>query len=139
MRAFGTLTVSICFSSVLRNVFISYPFHFKRVKCAFKEGVHTFHCIIGFPLSVDWVARNLYWTDTGTDRIEVTRLNGTSRTVLISDRLQEPRAIALDPQRGWMYWTDWGAEPKIERAWLGKESQRMLLCSVIQGSVLKIE
>ena len=71
------------------------------------------------PRSVDWVARNLYWTDTGTDRIEVTRLNGTSRTVLISDRLNEPRAIALDPQRGWMYWTDWGSQPKIERAWLG--------------------
>ena len=22
-------------------------------------------------IAVDWVARNLYWTDTGTDRIEV--------------------------------------------------------------------
>ena len=75
------------------------------------------------PHSVDWVARNLYWTDTGTDRIEVTRLNGTSRTVLISDRLNEPRAIALDPQRGWMYWTDWGSQPKIERAWLGMSIQ----------------
>ena len=30
-------------------------------------------------IAVDWVARNLYWTDTGTDRIEVSRLNGTSR------------------------------------------------------------
>ena len=29
-------------------------------------------------LAVDWVARNLYWTDTGTDRIEVSRLNGSS-------------------------------------------------------------
>ena len=32
-------------------------------------------------VAVDWVARNLYWTDTGTDRIEVIRLNGTSRKV----------------------------------------------------------
>ena len=51
-------------------------------------------------VAVDWVARNLYWTDTGTDRIEVSRLNGTSRRVLISEDLDEPRAIALDPVKG---------------------------------------
>lgn len=51
-------------------------------------------------IAVDWIARNLYWTDTGTDRIEVARLNGTSRRVLISDDLDEPRAIALDPAAG---------------------------------------
>lgn len=34
-------------------------------------------------VAVDWVARNLYWTDTGPDRIEVARLNGTSRKVRI--------------------------------------------------------
>lgn len=32
-------------------------------------------------LAIDWHARNLYWTDTGTDRIEVCRLDGTSRKV----------------------------------------------------------
>ena len=51
-------------------------------------------------VAVDWVARNLYWTDTGTDRIEVSRLNGSSRKVLIDENLDEPRAIALDPTRG---------------------------------------
>ena len=51
-------------------------------------------------VAVDWVARNLYWTDTGTDTIEVSRLNGSSRKVLISENLDEPRAIALEPTRG---------------------------------------
>ena len=51
-------------------------------------------------VAVDWVARNLYWTDKGTDRIEVSRLNGSSRKVLISENLDEPLAIALDPTRG---------------------------------------
>jgi hypothetical protein len=32
-------------------------------------------------IAVDWVARNLYWTDTGTDRIEVSRLSGAYRKV----------------------------------------------------------
>ena len=32
-------------------------------------------------IAVDWVGRNLFWTDSGTDRIEVSILNGTSRSV----------------------------------------------------------
>ena len=51
-------------------------------------------------IAIDWIAKNLYWTDTGTDRIEVSRLNGSSRKVLISDGLDEPRAICLDPEAG---------------------------------------
>ena len=51
-------------------------------------------------IAIDWVARNVYWTDTGTDRIEVARLNGTSRKVLISEKLDEPRSIVLDPMAG---------------------------------------
>lgn len=51
-------------------------------------------------VAVDWVARNLYWTDTGTDRIEVSRLDGSSRKVLISENLDEPRAITLHPTNG---------------------------------------
>ena len=51
-------------------------------------------------VAVDWVARNLYWTDAGTDRIEVSRLNGSSRKVLINENLDEPRAVALDPTHG---------------------------------------
>ena len=53
-------------------------------------------------IAVDWISRNLYWTDTGTDRIEVSRLNGTSRRVLIADDLEEPRAITLDPIYGYV-------------------------------------
>jgi len=33
-------------------------------------------------VAVDWVARNIYWSDTGTDRIEVARLNGKHRRVI---------------------------------------------------------
>ena len=51
-------------------------------------------------VAVDWMGRNLYWTDTGIDKIEVSTLNGSSRKVLISENLDEPRGIALDPTRG---------------------------------------
>jgi len=51
-------------------------------------------------IAVDWVSGNLYWTDKGTDRIEMSRLNGMGRLVIISEGLQEPRAIVLDPFGG---------------------------------------
>lgn len=51
-------------------------------------------------IAIDWIGRNLYWTDTGMDRIEVSRLNGSARKVLIADHLDEPRAISLDPTSG---------------------------------------
>ena len=51
-------------------------------------------------IAVDWIGRNLYWTDTGLNHIEVARLDGTARKVVVSSGLQEPRAIALFPSAG---------------------------------------
>lgn len=51
-------------------------------------------------LAVDWIGRNLYWCDKGVDTIEVSRLDGRYRRVLIKTDLQEPRAITLDPHHG---------------------------------------
>ncbi|XP_051910993.1 low-density lipoprotein receptor-related protein 6 [Hippocampus zosterae] len=67
-------------------------------------------------LACDWLAAKLYWTDSETNRIEVSELDGSLRKVLFWQELDQPRAIALDPARGFMYWTDWGEIPKIERA-----------------------
>ena len=44
-------------------------------------------------LAIDWVGRNLYWCDKGSDTIEVTDLDGNYRKVLINEGLAEPRAI----------------------------------------------
>ena len=51
-------------------------------------------------LTVDWVAHNIYWADTGKDRIEVSRLDGSSRKALVWRNLEDPRALALDPPSG---------------------------------------
>lgn len=58
-------------------------------------------------IAIDWVARNMYWTDSGTDRIEVARLNGDYRRVLVNKDLNEPRAIAVAPDLGLLFWSDW--------------------------------
>ncbi|XP_050433383.1 low-density lipoprotein receptor-related protein 1 isoform X2 [Adelges cooleyi] len=78
-------------------------------------------------IAVDWIAKNLYWCDKGKDTIEVSKLNGHFRKVLINKGLQEPRAISLDPIRGYMYWTDWGEVPHIGKAGMDGSEPRVIL------------
>jgi low density lipoprotein receptor-related protein 5/6 len=48
--------------------------------------------------------------------------------VLINEDLYEPRAIALAPEKGWMFWSDWNEkDPKIERAALDGSSRIRLI------------
>uniref|UniRef100_A0A672MS37 LDL receptor related protein 1 n=1 Tax=Sinocyclocheilus grahami TaxID=75366 RepID=A0A672MS37_SINGR len=80
----------------------------------------TIHIIPGLKMprgiAVDWVANNIYWTDSGRDVVEVAQMNGRNRKTLISGMIDEPYAIVVDPPRGTMYWADWGNHPKIETA-----------------------
>lgn len=48
-------------------------------------------------LAIDWVTKKLYWTDAGTNRIELSNLNGSMRALLIWDGLDKPRDIVVDP------------------------------------------
>ncbi|CAK1590809.1 unnamed protein product [Parnassius mnemosyne] len=80
-------------------------------------------------LAVDWVARNVYWCDKGTDSIEVARLDGRHRRVLLRAGLAEPRALALHPDKGRLYWSDWGARPHIGRCGMDGSARRVLLAA----------
>ena len=51
-------------------------------------------------LAVDWVYSHLYWTDTGTNSITMSDLDGNLISTIIKDDLEEPRAIALHPSKG---------------------------------------
>ena len=51
-------------------------------------------------IAVDWIYGNIYWTDTGNDRVEVSRQDGSFRKTIIDTDLDEPRAIAVDPNEG---------------------------------------
>ena len=51
-------------------------------------------------VAVDWMGRNIYWTDSWHDVIEVAKLDGSERKVLISSGLVDPRAIIVDPPNG---------------------------------------
>ena len=60
-------------------------------------------------LAVDWVGGNLYGCEKGGDTIEVSKLNGAYRTVLVSSGLREPRALVVDVQNGYVGLEGWGS------------------------------
>ncbi|KAF5288914.1 hypothetical protein FQA39_LY03793 [Lamprigera yunnana] len=67
-------------------------------------------------LAIDWIYNRIYWTDTGKHTIELANFEGEMKKTLVKDGLKEPRAIVVNPMEGWMFWTDWGSDAKIERA-----------------------
>ncbi|XP_059895450.1 LOW QUALITY PROTEIN: low-density lipoprotein receptor-related protein 2a [Gadus macrocephalus] len=78
-------------------------------------------------LAVDWITGHIYWTDAGTNRIEVAELDGRYRKWLVYTDLDQPAAIVVNPSLGTMYWTDWGRRPKIESAWMDGRHRQTLL------------
>lgn len=85
-------------------------------------------------LAFDWIHKNLYWTDTGLNTIQVISTSSLHRTTLINTNLDEPRALVLDPREkhGWMYWTDWGETPKVEKAGMDGTHRKTIVTSNIQ-------
>ncbi|CAG0883349.1 unnamed protein product [Darwinula stevensoni] len=91
-------------------------------------------------LAVDWIGRNLYWCDRSTKTIEVSTLKGLYRKVLIQTGLREPRAIALHPDKAYMYWTDWGENPHIGRAGMdGSEGKYIMTDNLVWPNALAID
>ncbi|XP_068234569.1 very low-density lipoprotein receptor-like isoform X2 [Palaemon carinicauda] len=83
-------------------------------------------------LAVDWLYNHIYWTNTDKDTIEVADFNGDMRKTLIRDSLDEPRAIAVYPSEGWMFWTDWGQDAKIERGGMNGKARRAIVTQDIR-------
>ncbi|XP_069911083.1 nidogen-1 [Oryctolagus cuniculus] len=79
-------------------------------------------------IAVDHLGRNIFWTDSQLDRIEVAKLDGTQRWVLFETDLVNPRGIVMDSVRGNLYWTDWNRDnPKIETSYMDGTSRRILV------------
>ncbi|XP_017055600.1 putative vitellogenin receptor [Drosophila ficusphila] len=67
-------------------------------------------------LAVDWLTQNIYFSDNIMRHIAVCSNDGLHCAVLVTQDVHQPRSLALWPQRGLMFWTDWGARPMIGRA-----------------------
>ncbi|XP_033629412.1 low-density lipoprotein receptor-related protein 2-like isoform X2 [Asterias rubens] len=98
-------------------------------------------------ISVDWASGNIYWLDFGDKlppsgrsrrdtlfagpRIAVSKVDGRYIKNLITTGLDKPTAIAVNPHRGVMYWTDTGDSPKIEMSWMNGEGRQVLVTEQI--------
>ncbi|KPU81708.1 uncharacterized protein Dana_GF20504, isoform G [Drosophila ananassae] len=82
-------------------------------------------------ISIDWVADNVYWSDTDRKIIEVARLDGRSRKRLIQDDLGDPRSIIVYPKKGYLFWSDWNSPSKIERSYLDGSNRSVIVSSGI--------
>ncbi|XP_013175419.1 PREDICTED: low-density lipoprotein receptor-related protein 4 isoform X2 [Papilio xuthus] len=77
-------------------------------------------------LGIDWIANNMYWTDNEYKVVEVSRLDGSCRKTLVRN-LTEPRSLTLFPAKGFLYWSDWGEMPLIERALLDGSQRKAIV------------
>ncbi len=50
-------------------------------------------------LAVDWLNRNMYWTDMTRNRIEVAKLNGSFRKTIIWENIDSPSSIVVQPNK----------------------------------------
>ncbi|XP_015909717.1 low-density lipoprotein receptor-related protein 2 isoform X1 [Parasteatoda tepidariorum] len=66
-------------------------------------------------LAVDWIGRKIYWLDRTSKQLDVAELDGTNRKTLLSGKISDPRAIAVHPGIGYVYFSDWGHHAYIAR------------------------
>ncbi|ELU14158.1 hypothetical protein CAPTEDRAFT_121310 [Capitella teleta] len=78
-------------------------------------------------IALDIHSRLLFYTDTGKKVIGVTSLDISYHATLISKGLDQPRAIAADPGRGYIYWSDWGLQSSIKKARMDGSGQQVVV------------
>lgn len=82
-----------------------------------------------FALAFCFYPGNLYFTNAFLREtfIEVLRLNTTYRRVLLKTTVDMPRHIVVDPRNRYLFWADYGQNPKIERAFLDATNRTVLV------------
>jgi len=81
-------------------------------------------------IAVDWIYDNLYYVRRHKDQtksITVTDFSGRYHVDIVKDNLEEPRSLAVKPERGWLFWSDWGERPRIEMSSMDGTNRKVLV------------
>ncbi|XP_048255750.1 low-density lipoprotein receptor-related protein 4-like isoform X3 [Haliotis rufescens] len=82
-------------------------------------------------LAVDWVDHNVYWSDTARHVIIAASLKTRAKTTLLDSGLGTVRGIAIHPQAGLLFWTNWGdvIASKVEKCELDGSHRTPIITS----------
>lgn len=78
-------------------------------------------------IAVDWIADNIYWSDSALKMIEVARLDGSFRRTLLRENLDDVRSIIL--YKNLLFFADWGHSARIERSLLDGSERKVIVNS----------
>ena len=51
-------------------------------------------------IAIDWISKDIFWTDTTNNRIEMAKVDGSDRNILFDRDIDKPRGIAVDSVNG---------------------------------------
>ncbi|NXW07411.1 LRP2 protein, partial [Fregetta grallaria] len=83
-------------------------------------------------IAVDWLGRNLYWTDGAAGQVLATRLGAAWRgipeyIVVMDGDLDRPHSLVLQPLAGLLYWSEVGSHPRLMEATMDGSRRHVLL------------
>ena len=51
-------------------------------------------------IAIDWISKDIFWTNTRNNRIEMAKVDGSDRKILFDRDIDKPRGIAVDSVNG---------------------------------------
>ena len=105
--------------------------------CSDWQLVTVLHSDHGVPysLTIDWLNDWIYWSSPHFHTISMAKLDGSYQQVIVneSQKLDEPRGVAVDPLKGYLFWTARGDCSNIGRAAMDGSNQQHI---VVNGCTL---
>jgi Low-density lipoprotein receptor repeat class B len=83
-------------------------------------------------IEVDWLTKNIYFTDSRKKHIAVCTNDGAHCTAIVTrDGDSKLRSLALHPFESLMFWSDWGRKAHIAVAFMDGKQSRVLISDLI--------
>ncbi|XP_053402894.1 low-density lipoprotein receptor-related protein 2-like [Mercenaria mercenaria] len=89
-------------------------------------------------VAVDWLSHTVYWTDSVFRWIlaapgQKNKINMDYYKVIADIHLDKPDGLTLDPFEGYLFWSDNGKHPKIERSDLMGRSRHTIVSKYLES------